>query len=306
MRIELRQLQHFLLAAECEHFGKAAERARLAQPSLSRSIAALERLTGAPLFDRVGRGVRLTPAGRALADDARRILGDIDSAVARARRLATGTHGRLRIGFVESAAWGGEVPSLLGQVRARLPDVALELLPMSSIDARAALAEGRLECAFAYAQQDGTDDNFLRSQVRVDRVVAALPKNHRLATRKNLRLADLSGEAFVLFPRAAAPAYWTRLLDACAKGGLVPSVVQEGGNDATMLTLVAAGIGASLVNSVARWRKPEGVALVDIADLALDLRLDLLWQADARDPALARFVALAKGLFAWRAAVPQR
>jgi DNA-binding transcriptional LysR family regulator len=297
MSIDLRHLRHFLLAAEHEHFGRAAEKARIAQPSLSRSVADLERLAGAPLFDRVGRGVRLTVAGRALAEDAARILGEVDAALVRAKALAGGTQGALRVGFVESAAWGGEVPAWLGSVRTRLPEVKLDLAPASSVDARARLAKGELDCAFVYAPEDGSDGGFARLDVRTDRPVAAIPKDHRLAKRKTLRVADLAGEPFVLFPRAAASAYWDRLMASCAQGGLVPDIVQEGANDGTMLSLVAAGIGVALVNSVARWRRPDGVTLIDLADLDLPLRLEMIWPADARNPALARAVALARGQF---------
>lgn len=294
MAIEFRHLRHFLLAARHEHFGRAAEKARIAQPSLSRSVADLERIAGATLFDRVGRGVRLTAAGRALAEDAAHLMGEIDAALERARRLASGTHGTLRIGFVESAAWGGEVPEFFGMLRARLPDLRLDLRPAASVELRAQLAQGRLDCAFAYAPDDGSDQGLARLNVRADSVIAALPKTHRLAKRKTLRLGDLVGEAFVLFPRDAAPAYWDRLMAACAKGGLVPDVRQEGSNQSTMLSLVAAGIGVTLANSVARWRKPEGVTLVGVADLDMKLKLDLIWNESDRNPALARAVALAR------------
>lgn len=304
MSIDLRHLRHFLLAAEHEHFGRAAEKARIAQPSLSRSVADLERLAGAALFDRVGRGVRLTVAGKALAEDAARLLGEIDAALVRAKRLAGGTHGTLRIGFVESSAWGGEAPAFLGTLRARLPELKLDLRPAGSVELRALLAQRRLDCAFAYAPEDGSDEGFARLPVRTDRVIAALSKDHRLATRKTLRLKDLAGEAFVLFPRDVAPAYWDRLMAACAKSGVVPDIRQEGANDSTMLTLVAAGIGVTLVNSVARWRRPEGVALIDVADLDLPLRLDLVWNEADRNPALARAVALARGAFTRPAASP--
>ncbi|MFM7346949.1 MAG: LysR family transcriptional regulator [Tagaea sp.] len=297
MSIDLRHLRHFLLAAEHEHFGRAAEKARIAQPSLSRSVADLERIAGAALFDRVGRGVRLTVAGKALAEDAARALADIEAALVRAKRLAGGTHGTLRVGFVESSAWGGEVPAFLGALRARLPDLKLDLRPAGSVELRALLAQGRLDCAFAYAPEDESDEGLARLNVRTDSVLAALPKDHRLAARKTLRVKDLAGEAFVLFPRDAAPAYWDRLMAACAKGGLVPDVRQEAGNDGTMLSLVAAGIGVTLANSVARWRRPNGVALIDIVDLDLPLRLDLVWNSADRNPALAHAVALARGAF---------
>ncbi len=297
MPIELRHLRHFLLAAKHEHFGHAAAKAKIAQPSLSRSIAELERLAAAALFDRIGRGVRLTAAGKALAEDSERLLKEIDASLLRAKRLADGTHGTLRIGFVESSAWGGEVPAFLGELRQRLPELKLDLTPMSSIEARASLAAGRLDCAFAYDPADGSDADLARLNVRTDRVLAALPKGHRLAARKSLRLKDLAGEAFVLFPRDAAPAYWTRLMAACAKGGFAPRIVQEGANDATMLTLVAAGIGVTLVNSAARWRHPEDVTLIDVADIDLPLRLDLVWNESERNPAIAQAVALARRRF---------
>src|SRR5580658_6473983 len=100
--MELRQLRYFIAAGEEQHIRRAAKRLRIAQPAISRQIQNLEEEIGFALFERLPRGVRLTPAGKLYLNDARRVVGEIDGAVGRARRIARGQTGTLRIGFVDS------------------------------------------------------------------------------------------------------------------------------------------------------------------------------------------------------------
>lgn len=290
--MELRHLRYFVAAAEEENFGRAAARLNLAQPALSRQIRDLEAEVGADLFDRVGRGVRLSAAGAAFLDEARRILEAARAAAERARAVGRGEAGTLRLGFLDSSAWGGEVPELLGRFRAAHPAVRLELAAANSLEQLAALAAGGLDAGFAYRQAEALPPGLARRPVRTDGLLAAVPRGHRLAAlRRKLRPADLAGEPFVWFPRAAAPAYFDRAMAAFAKAGLAPRVAQEGGTDSVILGLVSAGVGVSLVNSVARWRRPDGVELRGVAGLDLKLPLDLVWRAPPA-PAVARLLAL--------------
>src|SRR5579862_3145278 len=103
--MELRHLRYFLAVGEEEHYGRAAERLRVAQPALSRQIQDLERQLGFELFDRMPRGVKISTAGKLFLEDVRRILKDVDEAAVRALRVARGKEGTLRIGFPENASW---------------------------------------------------------------------------------------------------------------------------------------------------------------------------------------------------------
>src|SRR6202008_2627752 len=109
--MELRHLRYFVGAAEEQHFGRAAERLHVAQPALSRQIQDLERELGFLLFDRLPRGVRLSAAGKLFLNDVRRILRDVDETKRRAKRMALGQAGTLRIGVATAVAWHGRVVS---------------------------------------------------------------------------------------------------------------------------------------------------------------------------------------------------
>src|SRR5579859_1924472 len=108
--MELRHLRYFLAVGEEQHYRRAAQRLRGAQPALSRQIQMLEEESGFQLFERLPRGVKITDAGKLFLADARRILQEVAGAVARASRIASGRSGTLSIGFVESISWQGVVP----------------------------------------------------------------------------------------------------------------------------------------------------------------------------------------------------
>jgi DNA-binding transcriptional LysR family regulator len=108
---------------------------------------------------------------------------------------------------------------------------------------------------------------------------------------KKLRLRELVDASFVWFPRRESPAFYDRLMHECFRGGLKsPRIVQEGLNEATILSLVSHGMGVGWVNGTARWRCPEGVVIVSVADLDMPLPLALTWRRDNTSPLLANFV----------------
>src|SRR5439155_20514497 len=120
--MELRHLRYFVAIGEEQHYGRAAHRLRVAQPALSRQIQDLEEEIGFKLFDRLARGVAISAAGKLFLEDARRILQQVDDATKRARRVASGQSGTLRVGFVESISWHGVVPDSFRRFRERQPD----------------------------------------------------------------------------------------------------------------------------------------------------------------------------------------
>src|SRR4029077_20511593 len=103
--MELRHLRYFVDVGEEQHYGRAAKNLRVAQPALSRQIQDLEREIGFRLFDRLARGVKISEAGKLFLNDTRRILQEVNDATARADRIASGSAGTLRIGFVQSMSW---------------------------------------------------------------------------------------------------------------------------------------------------------------------------------------------------------
>src|SRR6266851_6071630 len=148
--MELRHLRYFLAVGEEKHYGRAAQRLRVAQPALSRQIQDLEEEIGFKLFDRLSRGVKISAAGKLFLEDARRILQQVDEATRRAKRVASGQSGTLRVGFVESISWHGVVPDSFRQFRERQPEAELQLTPLSSLEQIEAVGAGRLDAGFVF------------------------------------------------------------------------------------------------------------------------------------------------------------
>ena len=289
--MELRHLRYFVAVGEEQHYGRAAQRLRVAQPALSRQIQDLESEIGFQLFDRLPRGVRLSAAGRTFLADARLILQQVSDAAIRAGRVARGLAGTLRVGFTESASWHGVVPDSFRQFRDAQPDAELQLSPLLSLDQMQAVRSARLDAGFVF-NMPKTDPELDQVQVASQKLVLAVPKGHPLTRPKSLRLRDLADSDFVWFPRRQSPAYYDRLMQACSRGGLkTPRIVQEAADQATLLALVACRLGVAFVSDATRWRCPRDVLLRPVVDLNLPIAFSLIWRKDNASPLLARFVA---------------
>jgi DNA-binding transcriptional LysR family regulator len=289
--MELRHLRYFLAVGEEQHYGRAAGRLRVAQPALSRQIQDLEGELGFKLFERLPRGVKLSAAGRLFLEDARRILQEVNEAAARAVRVARGQSGTLRVGFTESASWRGVVPESFRRFRDMQPDAELQLQPSPSLVQLDALRSGRLDAGFVF-NMPKTDPELDARPVAIERIELAVPTSHPVAKLKPVRLRELAGAPFVWFPRREAPALYDRLMRECFRGGLKsPRIVQEGQDEATILSLVATGLGIGWVLGTARWHRPKSVVIVSVLDMDLPQELSLAWRKDNRSPLLARFVA---------------
>jgi DNA-binding transcriptional LysR family regulator len=289
--MELRHLRYFVAVGEEQHFGRASRRLRVAQPALSRQIQDLEEEIGFKLFERLPRGVKLNPAGKLFLEDARRILQEVNDAAARAARVAHGRSGTLRVGFTENASWRGVVPDSFRRFREQQPDAELQLYPVASLDQLEAIRSGRLDAGFVnfMPKADPELDQLL---VAIQHVELAAPKRHPLTKLKKLRLRDLTDAPFVWFPRWASPAFYDRMMHECYRGGLKsPRIVQEGLNEATILSLVSTGLGVGWVLGTARWRCPETVVVLPVVDLNMPLTLALAWRRDHASPLLANFIA---------------
>jgi DNA-binding transcriptional LysR family regulator len=289
--MELRHLRYFVAVGEEQHYGRVASRLRVAQPALSRQIQDLEEEIGFKLFERLPRGVKLSAAGKVFLADSRRILQEVNEAAARSGRVARGLSGTLRVGFTENASWRGVVPDSFRRFREQHPEAELQLQPAASLEVLEAIRSARLDAGFVnfMPKSDLELDQYL---VAVQRVELAVPKRHPLTKLKRLRLRNLTDVPFVWFPRWASPAFYDRLMHECYRGGLKsPNIVQEGLNEATILSLVSTGLGVGWVLGSARWRSPESVVILPVVDLNMPLPLALAWRRDNTSTLLANFIA---------------
>ena len=288
--MELRHLRYFIAVAELRSVRAASEQLHVTQPAISRQIQDLEDAIGAALFERTPRGLKLTAAGSAYLDEARDILTRVDAANRLARRIADGVHGQLRLGFVENAAWIGIVSQAFSAFQQTAPDVALELTPMNTPEQFEAIAAGQLDGGFCYRL--GTlPQGIAGVPVLEQNVVLAVPQSWSLGSEDAVLASELAGRPFIAFPRRIYPAYYDRLLSACAERGLTLDIRQEASTETAILSLVSAGMGAAIVNAANRHRPPARVRFVELRDLSVPLPLEFCFLSAHTNAALQRFIA---------------
>lgn len=292
--MELRQIQYFIAIAEAEHFGRAALRLRIAQPALSRQMKLLETELGLDLFERLPRGVRLTPAGRVFLAEIKELNGLIARSVTAARAAAAGQHGTLRLSFIEAAAWQGLLPDAIRRFRAEYPGIELALLSMPTADQLAALRQRQTDAALVYNAEPADDITAVRL---VDHpAVLAVPVESPLAQRQSLTLADLAGERLIGFQRRASPKFFDDIHAAFRAAGVMPRYVVELMAETEILALVSAGAGCALANQQQVWRPPHGVRFLPVRDLNVSLTLGLVHRRGDAPPALAHFIGILQDL----------
>lgn len=290
--MDLRQLRYFVAVAEELHFGRAAQRLRIAQPPLSQQIQRLERQVGFPLFERNRRKVTLTRAGQSLLAEARRAIAQADRVRETAERIRSGDAGHVRIAFVGSALYG-ILPAMLRRLREQAPDIELSVQEMESNDQLAALEDDLIDLGFV--RPPLPHGALTARHLGTERLVAALPADHRLAGDPSIRLDALAGEPFVLFAQEHGTGFWNTVVHACTAAGFAPRIAYQAEHIHTMVGLVAAGFGVSLVPASVRQLSLSGVRYVAIEEPAIELGLALAWDQSRSFPALDRVVALIPG-----------
>ncbi|KAA0020290.1 LysR family transcriptional regulator [Salinicola corii] len=289
--MELRHLRYFVAAAEHGSVHEAAEQLHISQPTVSRQIHDLEDDLGATLFLRSARGLELTPVGEMFLRRAKRLLEDVEAAKVHAGRMAQGLSGRLSLGFVENATWGGLLPQILMRFKQHAPDVDLELLPLNSSDQIAQLESGRLDGGFIYPF-GGIAPCMETLALDTHNVVAALPSAWLSETSPPHKLEELADRDFITFPRQIYPAYFDHLQRVCLSLGVPLRSIQTAETETAILSLVSSGMGAAIVNSANRFRPPSLIELVELENLSIPLTLTFIHAASNPNPALRSFLAI--------------
>jgi len=294
LHMELRHLRYFIAVAEELHFGRAAARLCIAQPPLSQQIQQLEREIGFTLFSRSSRRVELTPAGRVYLEEVRSSMGSLEKAVLNGRRVARGEVGRLAVGFVGTATFS-LLPDVLRRFRNLYPEVELTLRELVSARQVQALRERRIQVGFARPAILDTPD-IVCETVATESFVAALPESHRLAQANLIPLAALAEDEFVLFPRSPKPSYGDLLFKICEEAGFHPNVTQETAEIQTAISLVAGGMGVTLVPSSASNVVRHGVVFVELIEPAPESDLTVVYRIDDDSPTLKTFLNVVRSV----------
>jgi DNA-binding transcriptional LysR family regulator len=285
--IELRLFWYFVAVAEELSFSRAARRVHIAQPPLSQQIQRLERTLGTPLFQREGRRVRLTAAGEALLPAARRILTDAAESTAMVRRIARGESGVVTIGFTPSTLFS-PLPAAVRRFRELHPDVLVQLRQLPLTDGMEPLRSGRMDLALV--REPAELPGMVAIPVLTERFVAAVPRAHPLAERTSVPLEALRDEPFVLFPEEISPGLYRRVQELCAGAGFTPRVVQEADEWQTILHLVDAGMGVSIIPGSLTRLRSEAIAFPALLGGEVRTVTAAVTRAAGRSPAAERFL----------------
>ncbi|KMO43100.1 LysR family transcriptional regulator [Methylobacterium variabile] len=285
--MELRHLRYFVAVAESLSFTAAAERLGVSQPPLSQQIRDLEAELGTPLLWRTSRRVALTPAGTAFLDRARAILAQVEEACAQARAVGAGRTGTLDIGLTGSIL-AGPLGRLIRRFGERYPAVSVRLHEMPPGEQPAALHARRTDLGFLRRPPDDPELRAVRAWPET--VGVALPAGHRLAARDRIALQDLRDEPYVSL-RLRDSRFATSLWDACLAAGFVPRLTQQVVESASLVNLVAAGLGVALVpESIGALPRPD-IVYRPLADPAPVADVCALYKAPAT-PVAENFLAL--------------
>ncbi len=277
------------MVAEELHFARAAGRLGIAQPPLSQQIKALEQEIGVILLSRTKRRVALTAAGTVFLHEARKILGEVDQATHAAQRASRGEIGRLEVGFVSSTMYG-KISSIFQLMRVRYPDVSLVLRELASAEQVEAINAYRLDIGIVRPPVAAAE-SLVTQVIRREPLVAVLPQTHRLARQMTIPMEALAGEPFLLVPRNMGIGFYDQVMRICAEAGFSPKVAQEEARTVeTIVSLIAAGMGVSIVPASLRSLRRSGVVYRSLKTPAPTIDLAVIWRPDDDAPAVRSFL----------------
>ena len=284
--MELRDLAYFETIAELQHMGAAAERLHRTQPALTASVRRLEEFCGAPLFERAGRGIRLTAAGKALLDWARRVRLDVQDARREMAELGQGVAGHVRLGVVPTAAQY-LLPAALQRLLRDAPQVTVQVTVGLRAGLSAKLQAGELDVVVVSGHRP--DPAFSSSKLGEDRIVVVASRTHPLVRREtNLGLADLAGCDWILQPPGSPTREW--IDQAFDRRGLARPRVRIESD--MLLMLPALMTGTELLGFVSRLHlqrtgRASGLREIPVTGLAMRRHFVATWRRSAYLPAAA-------------------
>jgi len=285
--MELRHLRYFQTVAQELNVTRAAERLHMAQPPLSRQIRQFEEEVGVALFDRVGRGLKLTEAGRFLLEQSTQLTQRLEETIESTRRIGRQEKRWFGIGFVPSVLYG-VLPELIRELRASEQQVEVGLAEMITVEQVAALKSGRIDLGFG---RIALSDPAIRQQVvMAEPLVAALPANQPPPGRDALTPKGLASRPFILYPARPRPSYADHLLSLFRAQGLQLRVAQEANELQTALGLVAAGVGITLVPASIQRLHRDDVKYFDIDAPGFVSPVIMSYREGDTSPFLARAV----------------
>ncbi len=287
--MELRQIRYFQCVARELSFTKAAKLLHIAQPPLSRQIKMLEEELGVAVFERLGRGIQLTEAGRYFLDQTEKMTSRLEETINATRRIGRSERMWFGIGFVPSTLYG-HMPALIRQLREMNDQAEISLVEMTTLQQFDALKSGRIDIGVGRILLK--DEEIERLVLTDERLAVALPISHPLAGRHSVRLNDILDEPLILYPARPRPSYADHVLNLYRQKGHSPVVAQEVNELQTAIGLVTAGIGVTIVPESVRRLHREDVVYVDLDEAGFTSPIMLSWRKSDQSAFLKDVIAL--------------
>lgn len=260
--MELRHLRYYIIVAEQLHFGRAAKLLNISQPPLSNQIKNLEEEIGVQLLIRNNKEVRITPAGQHFLEAARTCIATLDKEIAFTQRIAQGKEGSISIGFSGTMSFH-LIPSIVKDFKRSHPGIDIRLQQLTTHNQIVGLIHGTIDVGFLVSPvSDKRIDNIT---ILEEHFVACLPKSHSLATtNQEVDVSKLSNENWVMTPREAGHGYYDAIMALCKEHGFKPNVIQTAQEQQTLVALVAAEMGVTLLPHSATYIKNDHVVYKSI------------------------------------------
>src|SRR5260370_2152754 len=290
--MELRQIRYFLALAEERNVTRAAGKVGIAHSPFSTQIRDLEREVGAQLFRRVPHGAELTAAGQAFLDVVKVMPALADRGSNAARRAARGETGTLNVGFTASSAFNPVVPNAIRSFRRDYPEVAVTLEEANTTRLVEGLLEGTLDAVFMRPGASGSEILQIRLLAE-EPLMVALPSLHWAAEMEVVELARLASEPVLIFPRSVGPTLYDSIVQAFHLAGVEPKIGQTAPQIASVINLVAAELGVTLVPACMAQIAVRGVAYRPIAREVPMARIALATRRGETNPIVRNFASRA-------------
>lgn len=291
--MELRQIRYFHCVARELSFTRAAKLLHIAQPPLSRQIKLLEEELGVKVFERQGRGIRLTDAGKYFMDHTQKMTQQLEETIKATQRIGKKDRVWFGVGFVPSTLYG-YMPDFIRALRELSAQVEIGLVEMTTLQQFEALKMGRIDLGIGRIKL--SDPEIARVVLRDEPLVVAVPRYHRLASVAGVGVNEILQESLIVYPAAPRPSYADHVLDLFSQHGYVPNVVQEVNELQTAIGLVAAGIGIALVPESVRRLLRDDVVYIDFQAVGFTSPIMMSWRKNDESGLLKDVVALAKNM----------
>ena len=281
----IRHLWLFLAVAEEQHFGRAAKKLGMTQPPLTEQIQILEQALKVKLFERSRRGAQLTPIGKAILPEVRKLRDYLERLELTIHEAVAGQTGVLTIGAITSAMVD-MLPPLISELQTAHPQLTISVREIDTAEAIPALENGNIDMAFSRLEITNGHEITVRP-LQQEQLAVALPRQHPLAQSTSVALADLAKETFVMFPRPLNPTYFDILMANCHNSGFTPRILHEARCVASQVGLVGCNQGIALVPLALQKMAPENVVIRPLAGHINVTTISVAWNNRRNHPALA-------------------